>query len=645
VHLRDLEKSIEQVTSMPFWQAIRDVDYDFLISKGVLTNQQSTFINLLRGQISEMSTNPILKKIFGKEIAVAIYPPEKDLDLFVQDTQNFDPKVAAELLSGLFVVIRADPEIQFVEFIARFVDQSSVDISQGQVEYKEKVIHTVEFLNGNMTIGIVRLGDLLVFGFGETAARTSIDVFTWSKTSLARDTQFSKIRSTFLNPANVMVFFDFEAVLTLIKDRMGALIDSKTADGDTSAQAQWEDALAKISSFKTIAFSSQLKSLVRFNSSLVFDPGKLDAEYAPVYTCPPGENRTIDFVPKDVLGYQWSNCFELDYYWTQIKKEVAQLGAPASKIDEFEAKMGLSVEDDILPAFGDEIGGYIADIQMGGLVPIPKILLFTEIKNKSKAEHLLGKLKTHPLAVFQDENYNGIPIKYIALPFGESVQPGYCFLGDYLLIATSRQLLRGSIDTFGNTSKSLRADRDFRAIDFGLTDKNRGIYFIKIGQVIDKVKGIVKWVNQWVSAQEQKTQAFKTGSEKPLKEAETNIAVKEGELKELRDKITLLEDEIWSLDTKGEDVSVQQEQFNELKSQIEAKELEVADARERRGELEKIVEENKKSASDPAKRQIYLDKVVYPVLDGLKSIESFGLRFTSEDDILSSSASIKIEDQ
>jgi hypothetical protein len=224
------------------------------------------------------------------------------------------------------------------------------------------------------------------------------------------------------------------------------------------------------------------------------------------------------------------------------------------------------------------------------------------------------------------------------------VQPGYCFLEDYLLIASSRQLLKSSIDASGNASVSLLASPAFKEINFGLTDKNRSIQFVKIGAVIEKVKGVIGWSNNWINARNRKAQAFKAGSEKPLEEVKAGIALKTGELQDMRDNIIGLEDEVWNLESKGEALDALQTQISDLKNQIEAKELELSGDHERQQELENILQENEKDAPDPALNQIYLDEVIYPVLESLKSIQSYGLRMTSDKESLESSIFLKTSD-
>lgn len=644
VHLNDVEENLATISSMPLWKVIAGIDYDSLIKKSSLNPQQMMFINLIRGQFSEVLDNPLAKRMFGREVAFALFLPQVDVATLAQDMKALNPQVIEKLFSGLFLVTRIDPDLQFAEFISRFFKQYGANVSQGMSEYKGETIRTITLTDIGVKFGAVRLNDLLVMGIGETVARTVVDVVKGDKRSLAQDPRFLKAQAAVLDPSGMDGFVNLEVILQTIKNQTEKILNAMGGqEQDLQVRTQWQDGLAKVSGFKTFAFSSQLTPLMKFNGYVFFNPEEFDPDYAPLYTCPAGPNETIGFVPREVLGYQWSNCFKLDHYWRQIKKELARTEAPASKIGEFETKIGLSVEGDILPTFGDEIGGYLSDIQIGGLFPIPKFLFFIEIKNKAKAEQMLARVKEQPFAMLQEENHRGVNLKYIALPLGADVQPSYCFLKNYLLIASSRQLIKNSIDASGNSALSLSAHPEFKEINAGLTEKNRSVTFIRVSQVIDRIKGVLGWSNQWVSAQERKAQAFRMGSEKPLEEAKDDVERKGDELKEIRDSIILLEDEIWNLEGKGGDVTDQQTELGEWKNQFDTKRDELTAARERREQLEGIVQASNESAPDPALRQLYLDKVIYPLLDGLKTIKSYGLSTTLSGDAFESSAVLKLE--
>ncbi|HQP10774.1 MAG TPA: DUF3352 domain-containing protein, partial [Candidatus Omnitrophota bacterium] len=554
VKLNDVEKNMKEISALPLGQALINADYDLLTRQNIITPQQGAFLQLIRTKMSEISTNPVMKQLFGREVAVAIYPLKQDMGELVEEMKILNPQLVSELLSGVFLVTRVDPNVQFAEFFTRYLTQLGAKVSQGQVEYKEETLRTI-FISGDpMRLAFVRLDDLLVIGISEATIRESIDVYKQGSHSLAKDPQFAKIRSSFLDPSSTVGFLDFETFWTLLKKQIQDIAGLSAPGPEKDViQKDLDDAFKRVDGFKTITMSSQLAQVIKVSSHVFFDPDELDAKYENFYTCPAKVNETINFVPQDVLGYQWSNCLDLSYYWEESKREMLQKGAPESALSEFEAKIGLSIEQDVLPAFGDELGGYISDIQTGGLFPIPKVLLFARVRDKSKAQQLLAKLQEQPIAIIQEETYKGIALKYLALPLGEALQPGYCFLGDYLLVATSRQLIKNSIDVSMGASSSLKADPGFNEVNFGLTDKNKSVQFVKIGEIADKIKGVIQWSSQWVAGRDQKAQAFESGVQKPLEEVEASIAVKIGELEQMRGQIVQREDEIWDLDVKGED--------------------------------------------------------------------------------------------
>ena len=105
-----------------------------------------------------------------------------------------------------------------------------------------------------------------------------------------------------------------------------------------------------------------------------------------MYSRAPRENRSIRFVPVDILAYQWNNTFSLKDYWEHIKQQTAganqgQQGISSQQaVAVAEGFLGLSLERDILPALGDEIGGYLADVELGEPFPIPELVLFMKIE-------------------------------------------------------------------------------------------------------------------------------------------------------------------------------------------------------------------------------------------------------------------------
>ena len=92
--------------------------------------------------------------------------------------------------------------------------------------------------------------------------------------------------------------------------------------------------------------------------------------------------------------------------------------------------------------------------------------------------------------VLQKEEFNDIKINYIMLPFGNDVQPAYAFFNGFCIVSINHQLIKDIISTYKN-GDNITTDKDFPAVNKGLTDKNNNIMFVKFDQLIDKIKEIV----------------------------------------------------------------------------------------------------------------------------------------------------------
>jgi hypothetical protein len=191
---------------------------------------------------------------------------------------------------------------------------------------------------------------------------------------------------------------------------------------------------------------------------------------------------------------------------------------------------------------------------------------------------------------------------------------------------------------------ALLASPDFKKINLGLTERNRNVQFVKVGTVLEKIKGIIGWANDWVSARDRKAEAFLMGSQRPLEEVKVEITAKEQELEDIRNSKMQIEDEIWNVETKGEDSTALKNQISELANQEAMIELELAGLRERKEELENILQQSMADIPDPVTRQLFLNEVIYPVLESLKSIRSYGLRATADGETIQTSVFFDIAD-
>lgn len=531
----DVEKNIQKFTTTRFWQNLRSLNYKTLLEESGAKPEDITVYESFITQLSLPENQKILSNFFGQEISVAVYPTE---------ITGLTPEAFQEMAGGIFFVTRLKPEARFSELITGFMARLSPDVRIVPVKYKNHTIMMAAGKNESLTIGYVTFNNLLVFGIGDRAAKDSIDAFIKNRKSLAEDQMYVKTRGHFLPGADVVSFINFDRIVSLLKNQ---LLKQSASDAKAPAyQEQLARTFRQMEGFQSFGYSGSYEKFWDLKVDVHFDKAKLDPAVAAMYNCPPGENQSLSFIPQNVVGYQWNNCYDLKSTWQQAQSEMAEAaqGAgesqpPTAMIAAMEQSLGLSIQNDIIPAFGDEFGGALADIKITEAFPLPQLLFFVETASQEKAEQVLSTLLAkQPMIQPQTENYNDIAIKYVTLPLlAASLEPGYAYIDNYLVLTTDRQFLKQAIDTKKKVTDPLSGNSKLKEISFNLAENSNSTFFLDFEQLMQKMDGVVDWVTQWVSAQDAKREAFKAGSEKRLADLEAEIETKNSELRTLQGEL------------------------------------------------------------------------------------------------------------
>jgi len=654
----NVQNNLKQLASNPLWQNIMNIDYARLESNDIINAKQRDFMGWIQGNFSDVEQNPLFTKLFGQEVALVIYPTQFNFEQLNKLNKVLDLTVLQNLFSDMAVVARVSPEIKLAEITARFWGKSQSEVDIKTVDYQGHTIHVMTMLDGELAVGFTRIEDLLIMGMGETAARNVWDVLDKKDLSLGKGKVFQKAQKKVLENSDLMGFVDISEIVSMIKGQMIQFMHfmRKTMKADeqdlSGMQEKLEEGFKKVSGLNMVGFSIQWGELSRQRYDLFLDEEKLDDEVALMYACSGDKNNTIGFVPQDIVAYQWGNCLNLDYYWTRLQEEMGKVkneeGAmsPFDQVKGVEQMLGVSIEKDIIPALGDEIGGYLSDVRflavpVAGEIPVPELVFFIEVINQESIQQLLSKLLTNPFVALQEEKYKDVRLYYMELPLGEMVTPGYCFLGDYLLMATNRDLLKKSIEAYQEGSKSIMSAIDFKPLTLGETEAARNVQFVRVGQLTRKVKEIVGWSTQRVSQRDKNRLAFKSGGQRRLEDIQLRIEEHTKRIEEIKAQLVVLEDEIWEGESQGQDVTDKKKEMEQFKDQRVKREMELEAEYERKEEQEAIVSSYGDRIQGVEKRQLYLEEIINPILDGLETIQAFGAKTTTETGVLESQLFLK----
>jgi len=295
----------------------------------------------------------------------------------------------------------------------------------------------------------------------------------------------------------------------------------------------------------------------------------LDPEIAGFLTCLPQNNETFVLVPHDILAYQWSSCLNLKQYWTQVKDQLGVVKYNiADQVNQFEEMVGLSLENDILPAIGDEFGGYLTHVDTAGIFPLPSVVVFLEVNNRVVIDKLFGLTSGLPMLKFQQETYSDVLLNYVDVPLGIDLSPSYAYVGDYLMFSLHRKMIKAAIDVKEKASPSIVENAKFQRIDLELTDRSINVQFSDISKMMHEFKGVAEWYEGWMRDKDNNQAQPQLDVDQQLIKAGVRVSENTKSVAKLKDKSQELEDQLQSLETQLEQIPGYKVELKKLSVQL-----------------------------------------------------------------------------
>ncbi len=637
----DIEKRLTNFKATLFWQQLKTIDVPMLMKKGGSNAQQIEGVKKLQAMFSDQATNDVFMKIFGQEAAVSVYPVE----VISNPAEMWD-----QILSQIIIVTRLKPDAQFLQWLSTFVNRPSADFTPKVEEYKKQKINIIEIPEQNLKICYVILQDLMVLTKEEATLHKCIEAFLNERSSLDEDPTYQAAQSKFLAGGQTVGYINLEFIFSdMVKQLADLFTEGQDRQAVAKAKQRVDASLAKTAGFKILAYSFSPSTVEQHQYALIYDKEKLNPKLLSIYSCAPQENKSINLVPQKLIGYQWNNCYEPKVQWAMMKEEMknAESGKQTASVEDMiasiEKTLNLSIEKDILPAFGSELGGYLADLNLKGVFPIPKLVVFIKVADKEKLEHVMTSLTERQSLTLQKEDYQNTSIKYLSLPLGENLDPGYCYLGDYFLLGTSRQALKEAIDVFSHPANALASNQSFKDVDLGLTGKNNSVIFFNLDEVWRVARSMVAWAVSSSKSKIAQNEAFKSDLQQRLEQAKEDLTKEEDSLKPLRADLESAESELRNLQAQAADVTSISAKINALQTQIDEKQSGIAKMKQDQLDLNNTIQSMSTSQPDPDQTQFYVDHLVNPILNGLSYYKTLGSKMIFSDGVIEMMVYIKTQ--
>ena len=627
----ELQKSFDKFAGTDLWGAFSDIDYEKVLQNGKGNERQKLFLRSINEFFKDNQYKVIFDKIFENEVAIAMYP--FDLNVSTIDIENLDIQrfLFETIFTNFTLVMKMSPDVQFFELISRPVQQVGKTVTKDTYEYKGQTVNkfTIEGLPAD--ISYFKYDDYLVLGVGDKAVKSAIDIKEGEMLPLSSDSKFIEVSKKGIGSSDLGAYVDlaqlrekFESVIRgYLQLNLSAMTEDESFDAD-QIEENMDMFFDKVEAFESWTLAGDFDSDLEFKSNLFFDEAGLDYSLQALVDCKVSENRSINFTPDDILVYFRQGCFDIPKFVEEVKKNIAQSKDPKAQavlsgMNSTSQIAGLSVEAEILPAFGTVFGAFLKDVKSTGVFPIPELSLFISLNDKDVIEQLLGLLRGLPLVVLNDQEHSGVNFVSAQTPLGSMLEPGYCFIDDYLMIATSTSVIKSSIDVLKGDAKSLKQAGDYEKY----LGKSVGSVYVDMDRFAEKMGTVVDWGEDKLTEKDEKLEAFKSGSEKRLADVQKRIARKENELEDAENEITVIDDEIFDMELQAVDTTQKKDELLSVENEIVRLKKEIASAVDQEKDLDRIVQEYETKSGDSAFGGRKLGESVSPLIDILKSMDLF----------------------
>ena len=678
VKFSDVDNNFSAIKSTAFWQSMQTVRWDYLLEKGGFSRHQQELLESIGEKFADPSTAAVLKEFFGQEFALVFYPPAADPREITILSDKGMYSFVRKMFSNVLLVTRAQGKGIFVDFLARFL-RYDAKLRPETEDVEGYTLHYVTLPGTGLRIGFVNIHDLLVIGIDEHILEQSVRTSRREIPAFSSDAHLRRSRERAMVSSEFDGYWNMAEISAYTNEYLGALVSRMEEEVRDTAVPRDEDSsggnerdernegqeegstrqnMESIKAWLTertrlaagldvLGVSGRWDDMLSLKFDLYFDRDKVDPKKGAAYSCPAAANATLAFIPADTVVYQWNNCLDLKASWDEIKQEVAAARAgaedAATPINALETVLDMNIEEDVLPAFGDEMGGCLKDVRVGSLFPVPELLFFIKIGDEAKTQELLTRFEGRFLEHVRQEEYNGISIGYVVSPAGGDIELAYCILDKYLLFSLSRPVIKGAIDTYQDRAPSLAASDAYKAVHLADDPQSRAVQFIRIDEAAAALRNVLTWARTRQAAQDARKEAFQKGSAQRLADVVKEMESQKQEFEETKKRIAALNDEIEKLESQQVDAAMQRADLEQSREKAKALEEGITDAQARQKELEDIRRGYDRYLVERKKREEIEANIVVPLFKSFMSLKSWGVRTTLETGAFESNLFLKVE--
>jgi hypothetical protein len=476
---KDLGRMLDDFKKSRLGKTFAQIDFVKVAEDMGLPQENILFLKKGLDETNDFLKSPIFKEIFNNEFTVALFP---------MDMSSFE-KPVGNIQEHLLLIAKPEHGTQLINLLTSGIVKV---VNQTSVPYGNYTIKLFRLEKGE-TLAAIAVQDLVLIAFDERIIQDSLDRYDKKKRSLNDNEGFQKLRPMFKDSASFS-YFGTES----LQKQMEMLLE-KT---DLKQKNLLKEAWRKWSGLQAAGYGVWREAdKIRDKGVFVVDNAKLDPALRDFYATPSEKNTSLAIVPQHVLAYYWTNTMDFPTYW---KMYLQGSGFSQQKIDAIrkgsKRHFGMDIET-ILGLLDKQCGLMVQDGEGKRSLPVPDFSMFVRLKDSYQLSGLARNfLKNNGLQV-QTQDYKGVQISSMAAFSQGGLMPVYLIHNQYLVVASSVVMIKQIIDTM-KEGHGLADNPRFQKVSAGLLDENNSVGYLRVGEMMHAVKGIVGWGRAIIAIQD-----------------------------------------------------------------------------------------------------------------------------------------------
>ena len=220
----------------------------------------------------------------------------------------------------------------------------------------------------------------------------------------------------------------------------------------------------------------------------------------------------MKFAPEQVMVAGGTNAFDAFLIYDFMRDLINSLSGNSKDTDidkqlkDLEPLLGFSVKEDLLPACGNELGLIVSSLDFSSSLPAVDLALLMKVRDKDKMQKVLTAVerqvddKVKQMAPqgpdkdkapnvdvsFKTAKEGDLSIRYLDIPPLPTVTPAYAFVGDYLIIASTKETVSKLAAVKNGKEKSLVGSQLLGQYQ-GVTPRGMSFGYVNLSAVWDSV--------------------------------------------------------------------------------------------------------------------------------------------------------------